>query len=210
MEKKEVSVNKMVRAIITGFASYGIIFYVLTLLILVLANRMTNLLENISNSNVKVFVFVFFGIALFFLIRFICRVSTMDAFKKCVVDKENYDRINKKLSIFFIVCIILSLFAGLMLVYLDLKVQRNSINYYLNAYLPQSFSKEQIDESISIKAWNDYNIKRNAEVGSMIAVELGIAFGFLSLINYQGKMLDRYNTFNSKNMEIESNTNVEG
>ena len=43
---------------------------------------------------------------------------------------------------------------------------------------------------------------------STVIVELGLTFGFLSLINYQGKMLERYNDYKEEQKEIKEE-NVE-
>ena len=196
MNKKEVSINRVVKSIITGFASYGIIFYILTILILVLGNYMVaRNVTSLNGNTARIVLSVVFALFIFFMIRFTCRLSTMDVFKKCVINKESHIRISKKISVFYIICIALCIFTGLALLNANLKYAREEIEYYKVYYSSDnSFSQEHID-MLNKENIERYNEKRNTMVTSTIIIELGLTFGFLSLINYQGKMLERYNEY---------------
>ena len=193
MEKKEVSVNTVVKSIITGFASYGIIFYISVLLILVIAGRLTANVSSLKNENIKIVISVIFAVLCFIIVRFTCRVSTMDVFKKCIMNPESNMRVGKKMTLFYVICVILCMFTGLMLLNLNLKYARAEIAYY-RVFNSQVFSQELVDmkeQEMNAK----YDVDKDYMVKTSVIVEIGLVLGFLSLINYQGKMLEKYNEY---------------
>ena len=193
MEKKEVSVNTVVKSIITGFASYGIIFYVIVVLSLILVGQMTAGTQGLRENGTKIILSTMLAIFCFVLVRFTCRVSTMDVFKKCIMNPESYSRVEKKMTIFYLICIAMAMFTGLSLLNLNLKYERAEIAYY-KVFNSQSFSEEYVNMQEQ-KMNEQYIINKNNIVKSTVIVELGIVLGFLSLINYQRKMMIRYNEY---------------
>jgi len=207
MEKKEVSVNTVVKSIITGFASYGIIFYVMVVLLLVLAGKMTTNAQGLKIESTRMILSVILAIFCFVLVRFTCRVSTMDVFKKCIMNPESYGRVVKKMTVFYVICIVMTIFTGLSLLNLNLKYERAEIAYY-KVFNSQAFSQEYV-EKLEQDMNEQYNIKKNSIVKSTVIVELGIVLGFLSLINYQRKMLSRYNEYEKANIVAASEEKTE-
>ncbi len=193
MEKKEASVNTVVKSIITGFASYGIIFYVFVILLLVIAGKMTAGATNLKTETTRIVLSVVLAVFCFVLVRFTCRVSTMDVFKKCIMNPESYGRVTKKMTLFYLICIGMAMFTGLSLLNLNLKYERAEIAYY-KVYNSQVFSPEYVD-SKEKEMNQQYDHNKANIVKTTVIVELGIVLGFLSLINYQGKMLERYNEY---------------
>ena len=207
MEKKEVSINAIVKSIITGFASYGIIFYIVIAILLVVFNRITIEVPSMKVESVRIILSIVFAVFCFVLVRFVCRVSTMDVFKKCIANPESYGRIGKKMSVFYIVCIALSIFTSLTLLNLNLKYARAEIAYY-KVFNSQKFSQEYVN--IQEQKMNEqYNKDKNILVKTTVITQIGLVLGFLSLINYQGKMLARYNDYEkSKRVEASIDNNV--
>ena len=95
MEKKEISTRTTVKAIITGFVSYGIIVTFICLLIIALGNQFLSNYSGISGQVLHITVPLIAIIFLYFIIRGICNLSTYDVFKKCKKNTDNYKKIIK-------------------------------------------------------------------------------------------------------------------
>lgn len=193
MEKKEINSRTVVKAIITGFVSYGIIINFICLLIFAIVNYF---LKNISGSSAKglyITLPLMAVICIYLIIHLICKLSTYDVFKKCKTNPENYKTIIKYLNIFFLVCIVLFIVLFLGLLYLNLDYQTKSIDYAVLKY-NQIFSQEHTAqlESEMISTFNDS--KENLTLSTII-LGIGFTISFLSLIPYQRKMILKYNEF---------------
>lgn len=193
MEKKEISSRTTIKAIITGFVSYGVITIFICLLLLAIANHF---LENIVTSNISglyITLPLMASLLIYLFTQLICKISTYDVFKKCKTNPENYKRIFKYLTIFFIICIILSIVLFLSLLYLNLEFQAKTIDYTILKY-KEIFSAEHTqmlqEEMISL-----YNSTKVNLVRSTIILEIGFTISFLALIPYQMKMIKKYNEF---------------
>lgn len=193
MEKKEISSRTTIKAIITGFVSYGVITIFICLLLLAIANHF---LENIVTSNISglyITLPLMASLLIYLFTQLICKISTYDVFKKCKTNPENYKRIFKYLTIFFIICIILSIVLFLSLLYLNLEFQAKTIDYTILKY-KEIFSAEHTqmlqEEMISL-----YNSTKVNLVRSTIILEIGFTISFLALIPYQIKMIKKYNEF---------------
>lgn len=193
MDKKEISCKTTVKAIITGFVSYGVIIIFLCLLLIAIANY---LLGNIVTSNVSglyITLPLMATLIIYLIAQLLCKLSTYDVFKKCKTNPDNYKRIFKFLTLFFIICIILSIILFLTLLYLNLQFQAKTIEYTVLKYR-EIFSAEHTkmlqDEMIEL-----YNISKINLIRSTIILEIGFTISFLSLIPYQMKMIKKYNEF---------------
>ena len=191
MEKQEISARTTVKAIITGFVSYGIILIFIGLLIYA---GVENFLSNFSGTSTRglyITIPLIADVLLFLVLRLICKLSTFDVFKKCKTKEDNYKRINKFMNIFFIACIIIAVFVFSNLLYLNLKFQLTSINYSLMQY-NQVFTENHINMIHERINEQFENSKINLIISTSI-FSAGVAISFLSLIPYQRKMITRYN-----------------
>lgn len=183
MDKKEISCRTTIKAIITGFVSYGVITTFVCLLILAIAN---NLLSNIVTSTVSglyITLPLMASLIIFLLTQLICKLSTYDVFKKCKTNPENYKRIFKYLTIFFIICVILSIILFLSLLYLNLKFQAKTIDYTVLKY-KEIFSAEHT-QMLQTEMVNTFNISKVNLIRSTVILEIGFSISFLALIPYQ-------------------------
>ena len=170
MEKKEISARTTIKAIITGFVSYGVITIFIFLLFLAIANHF---LENIVASNVSglYITLPLMAVLLIYLFtQLICQLSTYDLFKKCKTNPDNYKTIFKYLTIFFVIYIILYIILFLTLLYLNLEFQAKTIDYTVLKY-KEIFSAEHTqmlkDEMIEL-----YNSTKVNLVSSTIILEI--------------------------------------
>lgn len=193
MEKKEISSRTTIKAIITGFVSYGVITIFICLLLLAIANHF---LKNIVTSNISglyITLPIMASLLIYLFTQLICKISTYDVFKKCKTNPENYKRIFKYLTIFFIICIILSIVLFLSLLYLNLEFQAKTIDYTILKY-KEIFSAEHT-QMLQEEMINLYNSTKVNLVRSTIILEIGFTISFLALIPYQMKMIKKYNEF---------------
>ena len=191
MEKKEISARTTVKAIITGFVSYGIITIFICLLFFAIGDYYLGQLSPNTASGLYITLPLISVIFLYFIIHSICRISTYDVFKKCKTDTKNYKIIVNSLNIFFIICIVLSIVLFLSLLNLNLEYQLKSIELASVQYR-EVFSENHIkilqSEMNSVFETSKANLTK-----STIILVIGLSISFLSLIPYQRKMILKYN-----------------
>ena len=192
-EKKEITARTTVKAIITGFVSYGIIFNFVFLLIIAIGNYFLKDIAGSTARGLYVTLPLMAGIIIYLTIHVLCKLSTYDVFKKCKTNPSNYKKIVKYLNIFFIACIALSIILFLSLLALNLKYQIQSIDYAVLQY-HEIFSNEHTQE-LETEMINKFNISKENLVVSTILLELSVAISFLSLIPYQRKVIVKYNEY---------------
>ncbi len=191
MEKKEITARTTVKAIITGFVSYGIILIFISLLIYALIENFLSNFSGTSTRGLYITIPLIASILIFLALHLICKLSTYDVFKKCKTKVENYKSINKFMNIFFIVCIVLAVAVFAELLFLNLDFQLKSIDYTLMQY-NNVFTEQHIELLHEQMNTQFENSKTNLTISTTI-LSLGIATSFLALISYQRKMIKKYN-----------------
>lgn len=201
-EKKVIPAKTVVKGLITGFVSYGII---IGFLLLVVALIFSTTISNISDANQKVLSIslpLLFAFILYFVIHSICKISTIDLFKKCKTNSENLPEISQKMNLFFLVCIILFVILSNCLLVLKLSNERKSIDIASETYnqvFSDNFTKTLTNEMLA-----DYNETKNQTLVSAIIIELSLVVSFFSLIPYQKKMILEYNDVGKRIKKEES------
>ncbi len=201
-EKKVIPAKTVVKGLITGFVSYGII---IGFLLLVVALIFSTTISNISDANQKVLSIslpLLFAFILYFVIHSICKISTIDLFKKCKTNSENLPEISQKMNLFFLVCIILFVILSNCLLVLKLSNERKSIDVASETYnqvFSDNFTKTLTNEMLA-----DYNETKNQTLVSAIIIELSLVVSFFSLIPYQKKMILEYNDVGKRIKKEES------
>lgn len=193
MEKNEINTKTTIKAIITGFVSYGFIAMFICLLIISFVNQFLNLFTGRHAQGLYITVPLMAVILLYFLIHAICRASIYDVFKKCKTNPENYKTINKYLNLFFIFCIILTIVLFLTMLNSNLKYQLYEINLAktrLSVGLPEKIVEDMLSPKVIA-----FNTAKTNLITSTVILVIGVSISFLSLINYQKKMITKYNEF---------------
>ena len=193
MEKKEINTKTTIKAIITGFVSYGIITMFICFLAIAFGNKFLGFFSGKQANGLYITVPLMAAIMLYFLIHAICRISTYDVFKKCKTNPENYKSINNYLTFFFIVCIVFSIILFSTMLYYNLKYQVTYIEFFKVQYM-NSYPDAYLDTMLKDMTDNYINSKANL-INSTVILIAGVSISFLSLINYQRKMLTKYNEF---------------
>ena len=129
MKKNDIDATSTVRHIITGFVSYTIITGFICFVILIVVNNLLSNFVGISSRGLYITLPLMAVILVYAIIHGICKLSTYDTFKKSKTSPDNYKKIVKYLNLFFIACIILSIFVFLELLYLNLSIQAKTIEF---------------------------------------------------------------------------------
>ena len=193
MNKKEINSKIAIKSIINGFVSYGIICMFICLLILAICNNILKSFSSKPITSLYITLPLMAIIIIYFIIHFICKLSTYDVFKKCKTNPTNYKEISKYLNIFFIICIAISIVLFLSLLFLILQYQTKSIELAELQY-KEVFSIEHIN-NLKSEMIHTYNQSKTNLIISTVILEIGISISFLSLIPYQRKMILKYNEF---------------
>lgn len=197
MIKKDIDAKTTAGQIIKGFVSYTILIGFICFIILFVTN---NLLSNFSGTATRglyITLPLMAIIILYFIVHGICKLSTYDVFRNSKTNPDNYKKIIKYLNIFFIVCIILSIFVFLELLYLNLSYQTKTIEYSILKY-KVVFSNEHVS-NLTSDMINSYNFSKTNLVISTVILVIGLSISILSLIPYQRKMIVKYNNYEENN-----------
>lgn len=193
MEKKEISCRTTVKAIITGFVSYGVIAIFICLLLFAIGDYFINNIISSTINGLYITLPLMASLIIYLLTQLLCKLSTYDVFKKCKTNPENYKKINKYLTIFFVICVIFSIVIFLSLLYLNLEFQAKTIDYTVLKY-KEIFSEEHT-AALEQEMQDAFNISKTNLIRSTVILEIGFTVSFISLIPYQIKMIKRYNEF---------------
>lgn len=193
MEKKDISSRTTVKAIITGFISYGVLITFLFLVLFALGNYFIKNLPGNNTESLYITLPLIAIILIFFVVRLVCKLSTYDVFKKCVTDPKNYPTITRNLEIFFVACIICSIVIFLGLLYLNLEFQIQTIDYSVLQY--KTIFSEEHTRQLRSEMMDLYDASKANLIKSTVILEIGFTISFLSLIPYQRDMITKYNDY---------------
>jgi hypothetical protein len=188
--KKEIPAKTVVKALITGFVSYGII---ISFLLFVVESVAYNAIDSAS-TNAKILVIslpLFFAIIQYLIIHLICRLSTIDLFKKCKTKSDNLTYIVKKMNLFFLICVIFLLVVLNFILYFGLSDLAQSIEI-ASAQEAKVFS-EEYTAILKDNMLADYNEQKSMSIVIFFITELSLLISFMSLVPYQKKMILEYN-----------------
>lgn len=204
--KKVISERTTVKAIITSYVCYGIlIFFMFNLL----KNAVSSaILANIEQNLPKLgyIVPIMFGIITVCLIHILCRISTLDVFKKCKLDKEKEKYVNRNLKVFFVVIILFSIFYSFISLSIAVNMDLQSVNLssvqYGQVFSPL-FTEELTNEMIK-----DFNNFKDYAFKDTFISEIFFIIGFISLASFQRKMIETYNK-SEENETVDENKEQE-
>ena len=193
-KKKNIDTKVAVKGLITGFVSYGILiiflFFTLTIFI---AWLIGNNMDAFYNYNlVRYSLTIFGGIILFFFIRLICKLSTIDLLNKCKIKKDDINKISSKMNIFFICFVIFLLIIIVISLLAKFNLQKSEIrlkNAKYHSTLPDEFA-----ETLTNNLIEDYQIQKSHTILQTAILEIGLILGIFSLIPTQKKLIEKYNT----------------
>lgn len=194
--KKQISEKTAVKAIINGLVSYGILF---SFLFFILGIVIIYISKFVKQENIvlwEIVVSLIFCIFIYSALHLICKLSNYDLFKKCKIDREKNTYISHKLNIFYVLCILFFVIIIITSIFVRFTNQKNEI--YLSYY---KYLNDLSDEKNGTELANNYLLdmkadyeenKKNTLIVALI-LELGFVFSFISLIDYQKELIEKYN-----------------
>lgn len=190
-ELKDISLGTAVKAIITGFIAYGIIFAFLFSVIY--SYTLMGFYEVAGNRSIELTVIlgIIFGIILFYLMKWLCRLSTYDVLKKCRIAQEDTDGVAKCLDVFFLVVIILFIASTMLYLFLNLAVSYQSIRIASTQY--ETVFSDGMVEKLTLEMLEDFHLSSRRSIYSTIIFDIAFVLGMSFLPRYQRKMIDLYN-----------------
>lgn len=190
-EKKVIPAKTVVKGLITGFVSYGIVLGFLLFVIAILFTAGISSLPNVNYKVLSISLPLLFAFVLYFVIHSVCRLSTADLFKKCKTKTENLSSVTQKMNLFFLVCIIIAVIVSNCLLILKLSNERKSIDIASEQY--STVFSDDFTHNLTNEMLADYNETKNQTLVSAVIIELSLVVSFFSLIPYQKKMISLYN-----------------
>lgn len=187
METNEINYKNILKSTITLFLSYGILvgFIFITLILTI-----KYALEDMASTSLSITLSLITGILLFYLLRFVCKSSTIESFKKVKLSKENQTRFLQKMNLLFTICIIASILICLGYLFINNMLFSNAI---AQAHQKYEFISSEFTNDVILRINEEYQSSLAGRVSSTVIIELSLAISFFSLIPYQKKLLEKYN-----------------
>lgn len=187
MEAKEITYKNVLKSNIVLFLSYSILIGFIFLFVSIFI-KIT--IRDVSSPILAILFSLIGGILLFNILHFICKSSTLESFRKVTLDNENTNHFIKKMNLFFVICIILSVIICLIYGIIDNLLYANAIH---QAYEQYEFISHELAQRIANHIYETHQIAFLKKLSSIIIIELSLVISFLSLIPYQKKLLLKYN-----------------
>ena len=196
--KQKISEKTAVKAIITGYVSYGILISFIFAILIILLAYISNKFMLSTNLFCTILTSLIFSFLLYFTIRLICKLSNIDLLRKCKFDKKQEVFVCKRLNLFYLLCTLFFILVIISSLLVRFNTQLSQIEYNYQTKIID-MSKDDYNLAIDYaedykkNALNDYYKNRETTLIISTIVELGLVLSFISLVPYQKKMLDIYN-----------------
>lgn len=187
METKEKNYQSVLKTNIISFLTYGILIGFIFVLVVIIVRCA---LHDISNTFLTITLSLISGIIIYNLLRFVCRTSAFETFKENKLSAENTEKFIRKMNVFFMICIIVSVLICASYLFFDNWLYTNAINSVNSSY---NFISEELSTKISIAILVEYHNLLPAKLCSAIIIELSFTIAFLSLMTYQKKLVEKFN-----------------
>lgn len=194
--KKEISEKTAIRAIITGFVSYGILIGFIFSVVLITLIYFSNNTEFSNEIAFKISTSIIISIFIYIFIHLICKLSNIDLLRKCKIDKNKEINVCKKLNLFYLLCTLFFVLIIIVSLYVKFSNQLYQINIsyqqYLNDFSNTDFAYD-FANNYKDGALEEFYHNRKTTLIAAVIIEMGLFYSFISLIPYQKKMLNIYN-----------------
>ena len=194
IEKKEITDKAASKALINSFITYGIIFIFIIFMVRAFFSWATQNISATKTINFTIISSILSGFILYFLFLLLCKISSVDVFKKCKINKDKITNVTDRLTTFFIICAIISVISCFVSVFAKHEIINKDIdkiaydNY--NSFKSSNIAMaDKITEERTAEIydnWNKYLIK-------LSILESSIILSLFYLIKYQKKMILKYN-----------------
>ena len=189
MESKESNYTKALKANIIAFLTYGILIGFIFILVVAIIKTF---LHNVINPVLSITLSLISAILIFHLMNFICTSSTIETFKNnnIKLSKTDSEKFTKKMNLFFIICLLITIIISLAYLILDSYVYLIAIN---KAYEQYEIISPELANQILNYIKIDYQSKILSKLASTVIIESSFVISFINLIHHQNRLLNKYN-----------------
>ncbi len=187
METKETNFKKTLKSNLILFLSYGILIGFIFILVTIIVKCA---LHDISNIFLSITLSFMSAIVIFYLLHFVCRTSTIESFKKLKLSEEYCHPFLRKMNLFFVICILLSILGCIAYLWVHNFIYITAIEQTYETY--EIISPDFANQVVT-KIEEEYESSLLSKLSSTIILELSLVVSFFSLIPYQKRMLEKYN-----------------
>ena len=187
MKSKTLNYKKVLDSTLVSFLCYttllGFIFVLSSFII-------SSTLQDISNLFLTIILSLIGAILIYHFLHFICKSSTIEALKKIKLDIEGTKIFIKKMNLFFVICVILSVLLCTSYLVMYSFMYANAINSVYNEY---AFISPNLANKLVHAISEQYYDSINHKLFSTLITEFSLVISFFSLIPYQKKILEKFN-----------------
>ena len=198
-EKKTITEKTAIKAIITSYVCYGLLTFFMFNLIKSSVSSAILRYITLNLSALGYLIPTIFGILSLCIIHLLCRISTIDVFKKCSMDTSKTSYVMKNLKIFFVIVILFSIFYSFITLAISINLDLQAVNISSMQYR-QVFSTKHT-QLLTEEMIENFNNFRDYAFKDTFISEAFFVVGFISLSSFQRKMLETYNGKEPKSIE---------
>jgi hypothetical protein len=192
-DKKEITLGTTVKAVITGYVCYGILFGFLAFVVAVCIRWCLNILPNVNKRVVSITIPLIALFFFYFIARGICHLSVHDVFKKCKTNPENLPKAFSRLKI-FIMCVV-----AVLVVYsignIMINFNNDEQSIIISSYTYKALYSEEFAAKLTNDMTSDFEEEKINAIISNSILELGIVISLFSVIPLQKKLITEQNEF---------------
>ncbi len=188
MKSKKATYKQVLKHNLFSFLSYSILIGFIFLLVVLFFKYA--LLEK-SSLPLSIALSLICGIFIYHLLHFICKSSTLESLRKSYLDTENSILFLRKMNLFFVLCILTSFVICITYIIIHHIAFLKTID---QTYIQYEFISEELATRITDLMVQKYQHSYLNKIFSTIIIELSFIISFSSLINYQKKVFDKFNT----------------
>ena len=192
-EKKEITLGTTVKAVITGYVSYGILVGFIVFVISVFINWCLNMLPNVNERVIAITIPL---LAIFFLypiVRGVCKLSIHDVFKKCKTNPDNLPKIISRLNLFIMIAIAVFVVGSIGILMINFNNQEQCI--IVSSYQYKAIHSPEFAAQLTNEMMNQYSEEKTNAIISTVIIELGMVISLFSVIPLQKKLIEKENEF---------------
>lgn len=190
-QKKDITLGTAVKAIVTGYVSYGILISFIIFVISLFINWCISLISNGNGRAITTIISLIEVVFLYAIVRGVCKLSIHDVFKKCKTNPENLSKISTRLNLFIMIIIAVFVVGSIGILMINLNNQEKSI--IVSSYQYKTIHSEEFAAKLTNEMLTQYQEEKITAIISTVIIELGMVVSLFSVIPLQKKLIEQEN-----------------
>lgn len=192
-EKKEITLGTTVKAVITGYVSYGILVGFIVFAISIFINWCLSILPNVNERVIAITIPLLSIFFLYAIVRGVCKLSIHDVFKKCKTNPENLTKVTSRLNLFVMILIAVFVVGSIGILMINFNNQEQCI--IVSSYQYKAIHSPEFAAQLTNEMMNQYAEEKTNAIISTVIIELGMVISLFSVIPLQKKLIEKENEF---------------